>query len=83
MKPYEKMIEFVADQVEHGHLRYQKWVAAILLAETYGVTQETVAEAINEELSYREKAKRERARAEHKASNEARRLANLARKENA
>jgi hypothetical protein len=51
-----------------------------MLAEAYGKTQDEVAKDINAEVSWREHQRRAQKKVEHRASNEARRLANLAKK---
>lgn len=80
MKSYHEMIQFIVDQVDHGTLRYYEWPAVIAIAEVYGIPQETVFFDIRFEKDIREKAKKERRKAESRASNEQRRLANLAKK---
>lgn len=83
MKSYEEMIAFIVKDITEGpsHLRYQKWVAYILLSEAYGKSQEDVSKDINYGIEVFEKALKEKRRAYNRASNEARRLANLAQKE--
>jgi hypothetical protein len=80
MKTYEEMIHFTVDQMS-DRLRYNAWCAYILLAEAYGKTQEEVARDINAEVSWREHQRRTQKKADQRASNEARRLANLAKRE--
>ena len=80
MKTYEEMIQFTVDQMS-DRLRYNAWCAYILLAEAYGKTQEEVAKDINAEVSWREHERRVHKKADQRAGNEARRLANLAKKE--
>lgn len=77
MKSYEEMIQFTVDQMS-DKLRYNAWCAYILLAEVYSKTQDEVAKDINAEVSWRECERRATKKAEARASNEARRLANLA-----
>lgn len=76
------MIQFIVDQVDNGILRYYEWPVVIALAEAYGISQETVTNDIKVEKEFREQAKKERRKAESRASNEQRRLANLARRQN-
>jgi hypothetical protein len=80
MKTYEEMIQFTVDQMS-DRLRYNAWCAYILLAEAYGKTQEEVAKDINAEVSWSEHLRRTQKKAEQRASNEERRLANLAKKD--
>ena len=82
MKTYEEMIQFTVGQMTEGDrpLRYNGWVAYILLAETYGKSQKEIDLDLNAELSRREKERKERRRAENRAAHEARRQANLAKK---
>lgn len=82
MKTYEEMIQFTVDQMQ-DRLRYQGWCAYILLAEAYGTTQDEVAKDINAEVAWRECERRAKQKAEARAGNEARRLANLAKKASA
>ena len=79
MKSYEQMIQFTVDQMS-DRLRYNAWCAYILIAEAYGKTQEDVAKDINAEVSWREHQRRIQKKAEQRASNEERRLANPAKK---
>lgn len=80
MKSYEEMIQFTVDQVDNGSLRYNEWVAYILLGEAYNKTPEMVCLDIRDVIEHRALAKREQHRAANRASNEERRLANLAKK---
>ena len=79
MKTYEEMIQFTVDQMQ-DKLRYNGWCAYILLAAAYNTSQEEVAEDINAEVAWRECQRRAKQKEESRASNEARRLANLAKK---
>ena len=79
MKSYHEMIQFIVDQVDSGRLRYYEWPAVIALAEVYSIPQETVFNDIKFEKEFREKSKKEQRKAESRASNEQRRLANIAR----
>ena len=78
MKSYHEMIQFIVDQVDNGILRYYEWPVVIALAEVYSIPQETIAEDIKFEKEFREQAKKAQRKAESRASNEQRRLANLA-----
>ena len=78
MKSYHEMIQFITDQVDSGKLRYYEWPAVIAIAEAYGIPQETVFSDVKFEKEFREKAKKEQRKALNRASNEQRRLANLA-----
>lgn len=80
MKTYEEMIQFTVDRME-STLRYHAWCAYILLSGTYDKTQDEVAKDISAEVSWREHQRRVKQKADQRASNEARRLANLAKKE--
>jgi hypothetical protein len=81
MKTYHEMIQFVVDKAEERIFQYHEWVAAITLAEVYGVPQEIVFSDIKFEIAFRDKAQQEKRKARHREENEARRLANLAAKE--
>lgn len=78
MKSYHEMIQFIVDQVDNGILRYYEWPVVIAIAEAYGIPQDTVFNDIKFEKEFREKAKKEQRKALNRASNEQRRLANLA-----
>lgn len=78
MKSYHEMVKFIVDQVDLGKLRYYEWPAVIAIAEAYGIPQDTVFNDIKFEKEFREKAKKEQRKALNRASNEQRRLANLA-----
>lgn len=78
MKSYHEMIQFIVDQVDSGKLRYYEWPAVIAIAEAYGIPDETVFNDVQFEKELRERAKKEQRKAESRASNEQRRLANLA-----
>jgi hypothetical protein len=82
MKTYHEMIQFIVDQVDNGNIRYHEWVAVIAIAEAYGIERDIVFNDIKYEKEFREAARKEAHRAENRASNEARRLANLAAKQN-
>jgi hypothetical protein len=76
MKIYEEMIQWLVDNSE-DRLRYNEWPAVLAVAEVYGVPQQTVFNDVQFEKDFRERALKERRKAEHQASNEQRRLANL------
>jgi hypothetical protein len=76
MKIYEEMIQWLVDNSE-DRLRYFEWPAVLAVAEVYGVPQQTVFNDVQFEKDFRERALKERRKAEHQASNEQRRLANL------
>jgi hypothetical protein len=76
MKIYEEMIQWLVDNSE-DRLRYFEWPAVLAVAEMYGVPQQTVFNDVQFEKDFRERALKERRKAEHQASNEQRRLANL------
>lgn len=78
MKNYHEMIQFTVDQVETGQLRYSEWVASLILAEVYEIPPGTVSGDIKFECKLRETTRREARRIESRASNDRRRLANLA-----
>lgn len=80
MRSYHEMIQFITDQVDNGTLRYSEWPAVIVISEAYSIPQETVFNDVIYEKEFREQAKKERRKAESRASNEQRRLANLAKK---
>jgi len=81
MKTYHEMIQFVVDKADERIFQYHEWVAAITLAEVYGIPQQTVFDDIKFEIAFRDKAQSEQRKARHREENEARRLANLAKKE--
>lgn len=76
------MIQFVVDKADERIFQYHEWVAAITLAEVYSIPQETVFNDIKAEILIRDIAHKEERKAKHQAENEARRLANLAAKQN-
>ena len=76
MKIYEEMIQWLVDNSE-DRLRYFEWPAVLAVAEMYGVPQQTVFNDVQFEKDFRERALKDRRKAEHQASNEQRRLANL------
>jgi len=78
MKSYHEMIQFIVDQVDNGRLRYYEWPAVMAIAEAYGIAQETVFNDVQFEKQFREQAKKAQRQAQSRASNEQRRLANLA-----
>lgn len=79
MKSYTDMIQFVVDKVDQGILRYYEWPAVLTIAEAYGTDTVTVANDIKAEKEIREQARKQARKAEHRRSNDERRLANLAR----
>lgn len=81
MKTYEEMVQFTVDEAVSGDLRYHEWAVVIALAHAYGIDRQTVFKDIVFEKEVRAKQHKEAKRAESRASNEARRLANLANKE--
>ena len=78
MKTYEEMIQWMVDNI--SLLRYHEWPAVMAISEIYGVPQKTVFNDMQFEKDLREKTLKEQRKAEHRASNEQRRLANLAAK---
>ena len=78
MKIYEEMIQWMIDN--NSLLRYHEWPAVMAISEIYDVPQQTVFNDMQFEKDLREQALKERRKAEHRASNEQRRLANLAAK---
>lgn len=80
MKTYEEMVLFIAEQSK-DRLRYFEWPAALAIAEAYGVAPDTVFSDIKVEKDLQEQARKEGHRAKNRADHEARRLANLAKKE--
>ena len=81
MNSYHEMIQWLVDQVDNGNLRYNEWPAVMAIAAAYGIPQQTVSDDVQFEKDFRAKAKKELRRAENRASNEQRRLANLAKKQ--
>lgn len=84
MKSYQEMVTYVVDNcdgTQSSDYRYVKWVAAYILGHMFGKTPNEVSEEVNSELARRESVRRELRKQESRASNEARRLANLAKKD--
>lgn len=81
MKTYHEMIQFIVDQ-SNDRLRYNTWPAVIAISEAYGIPERIVLNDVNFEKEFREKACKEARLVAHRASNEERRLANLAKKAN-
>lgn len=79
MKTYEQMIQWVVDN--NDKLRYHEWPALMSISEIYNVPYESVAAAVQTVKIHRERAQKDLRRAQSRASNEQRRLANLARKQ--
>jgi hypothetical protein len=80
MKSYEEMIQIIADNVTQGsqRLRYFEWPAYIVLAEVYAKTEDEVFRDMKAELEHREQQAKLDRKAAMRASNEERRLANIA-----
>ena len=56
MKSYIEAIEFVANEIQNGTLRYNSWPAKKLIGEIYGIKREQVDADIERELIHRRKA---------------------------
>lgn len=80
MKTYEDMIKFAVVQAETGYLQHLEFTAVILLSEAYEKTQANVREDMDTEYNFYEQARRAKRKADAQAANEARRLANIARR---
>jgi hypothetical protein len=85
MKSYEESIQFTVDNLgvpgsTDDLLRYVGWTAYILLGGIYNISEEKVASDIATEVSKREAADRVARKQASRDANEARRLANLAAK---
>ncbi len=80
MKSYEEMIDFVVKECTEGYtqLRYAKWPIYLLLSKAYDKTEDQVFKDVAKGLEDFERMRREKHKAENRALNEARRLANLA-----
>lgn len=80
MKSYEEMIQWVVDN--NSQLRYNEWPALMAISESYNIPFSIVQIDVRYEKNLREKEAKERRKADRKAqnqaSNEQRRLANLA-----
>lgn len=76
MKSYHDMIQWVVNN--NDKLRYYEWPALMAISETYNIPYEIVQADMQFEKDFREKAAKEQRRAESRAGNEQRRLANLA-----
>jgi hypothetical protein len=79
MKTYHEMIQWVVDH--NDKLRYHEWPALMAISEIYGIPYESVAADVQTIKIHRERAQKEQRQAQSRASNEQRRLANLARKQ--
>ncbi len=79
MKTYHEMIRWVVDN--NTKLRYHEWPALMSISEIYNVPYESVSADVQTLKIHRERAQKEQRKAESRASNEQRRLANLARKQ--
>jgi hypothetical protein len=84
MKTYHEMIQWVADNQtgKAVSLCYHEWPAILAIAEVYNIPSGTVFSDVQFEKDLRENALREQRKAESRASNEQRRLANLTTKGN-
>jgi hypothetical protein len=80
MKTYEEMIAFTVQNCTEGakYLRYNKWVANMLLVEVYSKSPKQVSADIEAGIKQFENAQKEMFRAKNRAEHESRRLANLA-----
>jgi hypothetical protein len=78
MKTYEEMIQWMVDN--NSLLRYYEWPAVMAICEIYDMQSQTVFNDVQIEKDFREQARKESRKAEHRASNEQRRLANLSKK---
>lgn len=76
IKNYLEMVRWVVDN--NSRLRYYEWPALLTISEAYGVSYENVQRDVQFEAALREKAAKEQRKAASRASNEQRRLANLA-----
>jgi hypothetical protein len=79
MKSYHEMVQWVVDN--NTQLRYYEWPALMAISESYGIDYSIVQADVQFEKNLREKAAKEKRKAESRASNEQRRLANFARKQ--
>jgi hypothetical protein len=81
MKSYEEMTYWVVDLSDK--LRYNEWPALLAISEMYDIPYGIVQSDVQVIKDQREKALKDQRKAESRASNEQRRLANLARKQGA
>jgi hypothetical protein len=79
MKSYEEMTYWVV--ALNDKLRYYEWPALLAISEMYDIPYEIVQSDVQIIKDQRDKAMKEQRKAESRASNEQRRLANLARKQ--
>lgn len=79
MKSYHEMVQWVVDN--NTQLRYHEWPALMSISEAYNVPYESVSADVQTLKIHRERAQKEQRKAESRASNEQRRLANFARKQ--
>lgn len=77
MKTYEEMIEITIREILHGNLKYQKWVAVIMLAETYEKHWDDVIEDLDNRIIEINRLDRADRKKRQQEENEARRVANL------
>lgn len=79
-KPYEQVVQFVVKSCTEGarDLRYVKFAACMVIAEAYEKDYATVQQDISNGLDAHAKEQRAKQKAAHRAANEERRLANLA-----
>lgn len=81
MKSYEEMIQWHVDQVDSGKLRYYEWPSALAISAAFGKDSSLVLVDIDLEKAHREEIRKRQRKELHRAENEKRRLANLARKQ--
>jgi hypothetical protein len=79
MKTYQEMVQWVVDN--NTKLRYHEWPAIMAISEAYSTPYESVAADVQTIKIHRERTQKEQRQAQSRASNEQRRLANLARKQ--
>jgi hypothetical protein len=79
MKTYQEMVQWVVDN--NTKLRYHEWPALMAISEAYSIPYESVVADVQTIKIHRERVQKEQRTAQSRASNEQRRLANLARKQ--
>jgi hypothetical protein len=81
MKTYHEMIQWHVDRVQDGRIRYHEWPSSMAISTVYGIDISVVHSDIDFEKKNREEKYAKERKLQHQQENEARRLANLAKKE--
>jgi len=81
MKTYHEMIQWHVDRVQDGQIRYHEWPSATAISTMFGIDITVVNSDIDFEKKHREEKYAKERKLRHRQENEARRLANLTKKE--